>query len=791
MRFNLRNQQRQTFFRKMYLSMTLAMLLPLTLFGIVAYFNAESAILGNEYQSNKKILSQVKYNIDYMNDVILNSVISFYSNANLQTIMYNSNPDFYEIIQEINKLQTSIVNTNPFIDSIYVYNGHTNTYYTTMRDLLFKDSNLEAMLQTKKELPILKPVPRQIEIPLAAGKVRYNNVVSYFMYEFKDVDNRPSGSLVVNASMDWILNNIKTINSTSGTKQDRILILDSDGNPVETSNEEADPLLSSLKNAFLKQVDNKTLSNESVGYFTDQLGDSKYLITYTYVDKMQWTIIKAQRYNQVFSKINAVKITFVVITIVFLGIGFIISLVLSRRLYRPIGQLVKHIVYKDLEQGEVSTKSAEDEFSYLNEVFQNSLEQLAIQKQRRNSEQEILKTFFWRKLLVDSNSISSSEIDKAAEDFNINFNLHAPHFICIAKIDNYEAFKEYYTPMDQALCAYGITNISLEWISKKFASEAVEIKNDYMAFLIAGEASSKTVSDLVELWQQAQQFIEKYYRTSISISISHTACNYREVSERYFAALEISSYRLIFGKSSVITEEMVKVNANNPQFGYSASSEKKLIDALKYGNISDCEEALDRIFNEMRLLSYNNALLSVMNLLNTLKITIDDISRAKVEPIRFNIHQLTERIFALETLDELYDSIASLLKELLTQTEKIENEKQSIIVDTMKELIESNYANPELCLQFVTDKLNLSSKSVSKLFSSRMGMSVSDYITEIRLSKAVEWLENSNLSVKEVLAKIGMENESYFYKLFRKKYGTTPKEFILNRSVKQIQSKIL
>ena len=50
-----------------------------------------------------------------------------------------------------------------------------------------------------------------------------------------------------------------------------------------------------------------------------------------------------------------------------------------------------------------------------------------------------------------------------------------------------------------------------------------------------------------------------------------------------------------------------------------------------------------------------------------------------------------------------------------------------------------------------------------------MNMSVADYINEVRLAKAVDWLENSGLNIKDILVKIGIENESYFYKLFKKK----------------------
>ncbi|WP_308635559.1 helix-turn-helix domain-containing protein [Paenibacillus silvisoli] len=61
-------------------------------------------------------------------------------------------------------------------------------------------------------------------------------------------------------------------------------------------------------------------------------------------------------------------------------------------------------------------------------------------------------------------------------------------------------------------------------------------------------------------------------------------------------------------------------------------------------------------------------------------------------------------------------------------------------------------------------------------------MSVPEYINQVRLAKAVEWMENSKLSIQDIMRRVGIENESYFYKLFKAKHGMTPREYIAGRS---------
>jgi YesN/AraC family two-component response regulator len=66
---------------------------------------------------------------------------------------------------------------------------------------------------------------------------------------------------------------------------------------------------------------------------------------------------------------------------------------------------------------------------------------------------------------------------------------------------------------------------------------------------------------------------------------------------------------------------------------------------------------------------------------------------------------------------------------------------------------------------------------IGRVFRSDADLSVADCLTLTRLGKAAELLRSTSLGVGEVARRVGIENESYFYKLFRKRYGVTPKEF--------------
>lgn len=88
--------------------------------------------------------------------------------------------------------------------------------------------------------------------------------------------------------------------------------------------------------------------------------------------------------------------------------------------------------------------------------------------------------------------------------------------------------------------------------------------------------------------------------------------------------------------------------------------------------------------------------------------------------------------------------------------------------------MEENY-NQAINIKDIAWSLNMSESNFSLYFKKIVGISPKDYLKNIRLSKAKELLKEHN--VTEVAYSVGYENISYFIKLFKNKYGVTPKQY--------------
>ena len=91
------------------------------------------------------------------------------------------------------------------------------------------------------------------------------------------------------------------------------------------------------------------------------------------------------------------------------------------------------------------------------------------------------------------------------------------------------------------------------------------------------------------------------------------------------------------------------------------------------------------------------------------------------------------------------------------------------------EYVEENYKEGSLAA--VADELHYDFFWLSREIKRQTGKTYTELVQEKRLSQAAFMLQNTNLKIEEISDAIGYSNQSYFYKLFEKKYGTSPKKF--------------
>lgn len=90
--------------------------------------------------------------------------------------------------------------------------------------------------------------------------------------------------------------------------------------------------------------------------------------------------------------------------------------------------------------------------------------------------------------------------------------------------------------------------------------------------------------------------------------------------------------------------------------------------------------------------------------------------------------------------------------------------------------IEENYMH-RLTLASISANVNLSSSYLCRVFKSEVGISITSYLNNLRIRKAATLIKEQALSLKEISAMVGIDDQLYFSRLFKKCMGISPSEY--------------
>ena len=130
-----------------------------------------------------------------------------------------------------------------------------------------------------------------------------------------------------------------------------------------------------------------------------------------------------------------------------------------------------------------------------------------------------------------------------------------------------------------------------------------------------------------------------------------------------------------------------------------------------------------------------------------------------------------ERLIALST------PLKYMLYQLYDEMQKVISEEQEHDVYSKAMQYINEHLTEDISTADVAKHINYSESYFGYAFKKKYGVSIGQYVVELRLAKSKSLLKNTSFSITGVASSLGFDDPNYFSSLFKKYFGVSPKEY--------------
>ncbi|MFY9139168.1 MAG: helix-turn-helix domain-containing protein [Thermacetogeniaceae bacterium] len=206
--------------------------------------------------------------------------------------------------------------------------------------------------------------------------------------------------------------------------------------------------------------------------------------------------------------------------------------------------------------------------------------------------------------------------------------------------------------------------------------------------------------------------------------------------------------------------------------------EKQLIGRIRMGEISDAKEILNQILGDI-FLNENQELNVVKARLLELLTSVGRIAVQKHTPGEdlFELYQdAVQKLQQITDMEGLYSWTVEIFDRLMNTIYYSRDQSKFSIVEQVADYLKKHYTE-DININNVAEAVHYSPYYLSRLFKEEIGLTIIEYLTEIRLAAARNLLENTELNLHQIALRSGYQDQSYFSRLFKKHIGITPNEY--------------
>lgn len=327
---------------------------------------------------------------------------------------------------------------------------------------------------------------------------------------------------------------------------------------------------------------------------------------------------------------------------------------------------------------------------------------------------------------------------------------------------------------------YAVLNVTQEILDECGNGVVCNISSGLFCILISyvGIPSARVIDDKINtlLWR-IQSTLKQFVNLSTRFGVGEICVQPArlpvefENTKRFFEEQP-------FSDRSILRRNHDYTPTHRDLSGLAPSLEKELIEAAFSKNTGRMDSVIEHIFDyiqEERLDTVSSQIvftdiLGVADRICKKYGLAQSAIRVRIQALVFLLRSSTNVLKIRQSFQRLFYMI---MEYLPRSPEKIYSANIRAALDIIRREFSENISQ-----QIVADKIGISTAYLSTLFNNELGMSFTEYLMNLRLGKAKELFEKGEKNIRKVAVNCGILDYHYFFRVFKRKYNRTPKEFI-------------
>ena len=353
--------------------------------------------------------------------------------------------------------------------------------------------------------------------------------------------------------------------------------------------------------------------------------------------------------------------------------------------------------------------------------------------------------------------------------------------VAVGRIDNYYQLKKKFSVQEFTVFTDTIENILSNICKEIGKAEHVNLENGKFAFILSFEkvvSEAKLNMDIISSINNMENTVKRFLNITMSFGVSSLCPSISQLVNYYKEActlLENGYYKgtdYIIQKNEFPNKEMATGFA-----GLSVSDEKKIIACIRDLDKEGVIAVLEEVFKNLKIkkCSYETVKIVSIDLINILQRITKELSLTW-EIIYTSSTNIYEEIIKFGSLEELMQWFKVLYSSLLDALKG--NSIHYNYSPSIKKAIEFilNNFNKDISLSEVAFKVNVSPQYLSKLFKEECGKGFVAYLNSVRIEHAKRMIAEG-CELKPIISKLGFNNYTYFFTVFKDVTGMTPQQY--------------